>query len=184
MSSTQRFPSQQLKQLRANVTLISTTLKNLTAAVQVLSDTLSGVNVSNATSLNPHFNTVTAGDLYYLDNGGSALSVETQLATKADTSTLPTLYVSKSNPTVSGTLNIGTNNISFTDPNGITQYIDKYMLQSLCTNYTIWKTSYPTIDLTPYVTNTSLTTTLISYAKSTDLNAYVSNTSLTTTLGA
>ena len=108
--------------------------------------------------------------------------METQLATKAETSTLPTLYVSKSNPTVSGTLNIGTNTISFTDPNGITQNIDKYMLQSLCTNYTIWKTSYPTIDLTPYVTNTSLTTTLGSYAKSTDLNAYVSNTSLTTTL--
>ena len=69
MSSTQRFPSQQLKQLRADVTLISTTLKNLTAAVQVLSDTLSGVNVSTATSLNPHFNTVTAGDLYYLNQG-------------------------------------------------------------------------------------------------------------------
>ena len=113
MSCTQRFPSQQLKQLRADVTLISNTLKNLTAAVQVLSDTLSGVNVSTATSLNPHFNTVTAGDLYYLDNGGNALSVETQLATKADTSTLPTLYVSKSNPTVSGTLNIGTNNNKF-----------------------------------------------------------------------
>ena len=116
MSSTQRFPSQQLKQLRADITLISTTLKNLTAAVQVLSDTLSGVNVSTATSLNPHFNTVTAGDLYYLDNGGTALSVETQLATKADqatvvtqlaskadTSTLPNLHVSKSNPSISGT---------------------------------------------------------------------------------
>ena len=107
MSSTQRFPSQQLKQLRADVTLISTTLKNLTAAVQVLSDTLSGVNVSTATSLNPHFNTVTAGDLYYLDNGGTALSVETQLASKADTSTLPTLYVSKSNPSIKQYIDYG-----------------------------------------------------------------------------
>ena len=82
MSSTQRFPSQQLKQLRADVTLISTTLKNVTAAVQALSDTLSGVNVSNATTLNPHFNTVTAGDLYCLDKQGTAPSVESELSTK------------------------------------------------------------------------------------------------------
>ena len=91
------------------MTLISTTLKNLTAAVQVLSDTLSSVNVSNATVLNPHFKTVTAGDLYYLDKGGNALSVET-------------LFVSKTNPSISGTLNIGVNNISFTTLTGYTQY--------------------------------------------------------------
>ena len=42
MSSTQRFPTQQLKQLRADLTLIATALKNLTASVQLLSDTLSG----------------------------------------------------------------------------------------------------------------------------------------------
>ena len=40
MSSTQRFPTQQLKQLRADLTLIATTIKNLTASVQLLSDTL------------------------------------------------------------------------------------------------------------------------------------------------
>ena len=90
MSSTQRFPSQQLKQLRADLTLISTTLKNLTAAVQVLSDTLSGVNVSNATTLNPHFNTVTAGDLYYLDN---ALKVESELSTKPDLAYVTSSFV-------------------------------------------------------------------------------------------
>ena len=53
MSSTQRFPTQQLKELRADLTLIATTLKNLTTSVQLLSDTLSGVSVSNATTLNP-----------------------------------------------------------------------------------------------------------------------------------
>ena len=107
MSLALRFPSQQLKQLRADVTIISTILKNLTAAVQVLSDTLSGVNVSHATSLNPHFNTVTAGDLYYLGKDGNALSVESELNTKANQDALPSVFVSKTNPSISGTLNIG-----------------------------------------------------------------------------
>ena len=124
MSSTQRFPSQQLKQLRADVTLSSTTLKNLTAAVQVLSDTLSGVNVSNATTLNPHFNTVTAGDLYYLDKLVNALSVESELSTKAEQATSSALFVSKTNPSISGTMNIAAYNITFTDPNGYTQSIN------------------------------------------------------------
>ena len=82
MSSTQRFPTQQLKQLRADLTLIATTLKNLTTSVQLLSDTLIGVSVNNATKLNPTFNTVTAGDLYYLNNNGAATSVETVLDQK------------------------------------------------------------------------------------------------------
>ena len=58
MSSTQRFPTQQLKQLRADLTVAANTLKTLTATAQILSDTLSGVTMSNATTLNPHFNTV------------------------------------------------------------------------------------------------------------------------------
>ena len=44
-----------------------------TTAVQELNDTLSGVNVSNAATLSPHFNTVTAGDFYRLDKDGNAL---------------------------------------------------------------------------------------------------------------
>ena len=59
MSSTQRFPTQQLKQLRADLTLIATTLKNLTASVQLLSDTVSGVNIDNASTLNPTFKVIT-----------------------------------------------------------------------------------------------------------------------------
>ena len=57
---TQRFPTHQLKQLIADLTVIVNTVKNLTATVQVLSDTLSGVSVSNATTpdLSPKFNTV------------------------------------------------------------------------------------------------------------------------------
>ena len=93
MSSTQRFPTQQLKQLRAYLTLIANTLKTLTATVQILSDTLSGVNISNATTLNPHFNTVTAGDLYCLDTNSNAVSVKTELSTKANLTTVALLLV-------------------------------------------------------------------------------------------
>ena len=113
--------SQQLKQLRADLTLTSTTLKNLTAAVQVLSDTVSGVNVGNATTLNPHVNIVTVGDLYCLDKDGNALSIESELSTKADQCVLSTLFVSKSNPSIRGALNIGTYSISFTNSSGYTQ---------------------------------------------------------------
>ena len=88
MSCTQRFLTQQLKQLRAHLTVVVNTLKTLTATVQVLSDTLSGLNISNATTLNPHFNTVTAGDLYCLDTNGNAVSVETELSTKANLTTV------------------------------------------------------------------------------------------------
>ena len=104
MSSTQRFPTQQLKQLRADLTLIATTLKNLTASVQLLSDTLSGVSVSNATTLNPTFNTVPAGDLYHLDKDGTAISVETALLNKPDLLSLNNIFVSKSSPSFEGTL--------------------------------------------------------------------------------
>ena len=113
MSSTQRFPTQQLKQLRADLTLISTALQNLVATVQLLNDTLSGVSVSNATTLNPTFNTVTAGDLYDLNNNGVATSVETVLDQKADQVSIASNYVNKTTPTFSGTLNIGVNSINF-----------------------------------------------------------------------
>ena len=182
MSSTQRFPTQQLKQLRADLTLIATTLKNLTTSVQLLSDTLSGVSVSNATTLNPTFNTVTAGDLYYLDNNGVATSVETTLSNKADTTTLSTNYVSKSYPTFSGTLNIGVNSINFTNTSNNTHTIDRTILESLYNNYSLWKTSFPTVDLSPYVTATSLSSTLGSYVLSTTLSNYITSSSLTTTL--
>ena len=78
MSSTQRFPTQQLKQLRADLTVVANTLKTLTAmhTVQMLSDTLSGMTMSNATTPYPHFNTVTVGDLYCLDRDGNAVRTE------------------------------------------------------------------------------------------------------------
>jgi len=102
--------------------------------------------------------------------------------------TFPTVdltpYATKANATFSTDITLGSNGIVFTNPSAVSRTLSPTILEALYTNYTIWKTSYPTIDLTPYVTNTSLTTTLGSYAKSTDLNAYVSNTSLTTTLGS
>ena len=122
MSSTQRFPTQQLKQWRADLTLIATTLKNLTASVQLLSDTLSGASVSNATTLNPTFNTVTAGDLYYLDKNGTAISVETTLSNKADSLALYNIFVSQASPIFQGPLQIGVNSLSFTKINGNTHY--------------------------------------------------------------
>ena len=61
--------------------------------------------------------------------------------------------------------------------------IDRTILESLYTNYSLWKTSFPVVDLTPYVTTTSLTTALGSITKTTDLSASVTPTSLTTTLG-
>ena len=166
--------------MRADLTVIANTLKTLTATVQVLSDTLSGLNISNATTLNPHFNTVTAGDLYCLDTNGSAVSVETELATKASQAYVASSFVSKTNPIINGTLTIGPNAISFQTLAGNTYSITNSMLESLYTNYNIWKTSYPTVDLSPYVTRVSLTTTL----GSTNLNAYVTTASLTTTLGS
>ena len=104
MSSTQRLPTQQLKQLRADLTVVANTLKTLTATVQILSDTLSGLNISNATTLNPHFNTVTAGDLYCFDKDGNAVSVETEFSTKANLTTVASSFVSKTNPIINGTL--------------------------------------------------------------------------------
>ena len=160
MSSTQRFPTQQLKQLRADLTLIATTLKNLTTSVQLLSDTLSGVSVSNATTLSPTFNTVTAGDFYYLDKDGTAISVETTLSNKADTLALYNVFVSKSSPSFQGTLQIGVNNLGFTNINGNTHYLDNIILETLYNNYSLWKTTFPTVDLTSYVTTTGLNSTL------------------------
>ena len=55
------------------------------------------------------------------------------------------------------------------------------MLEALYTGSTTWITASA---LSPYVTNTSLTTTLGSYALSTTLNNYVTTSSLTTTLGS
>ena len=142
MSSTQRFPTQQLKQLRADLTLIATTLKNLTTSVQLLSDTLSGVSVSNATTLNSTFNTVTAGDLYYLDKDGTAISVETALLNKPDQSSLINTFIIKSSPSFQGTLQIGVNSLGFTNTNGNTHYIDKIILETLYNNYSLWKTTF------------------------------------------
>ena len=74
--------------------MVANTLKTLTATLQVLSDTLSGLNISHATTLNPHFNTVTAGDLYFLDTNGDAVSVETELSTKASQTYVSSSFVS------------------------------------------------------------------------------------------
>jgi len=120
--------------------------------VQVLSDTLSGLNISNAPTLNPHFNTVTGGDLYFLDTNGNAISVETELSTKANQTTVASSFVSKTNPIINGTLTIGSNAISFQTLAGNTYYINNSMLESLYTNYNSWKTTFPVVDLTPYVT--------------------------------
>ena len=84
--------------------MVANTLKTLTATVQVLSDTLSGLNISNATTLNPHFNTLTAGDLYCLNRDGNAVSVETGLSNKADQTYVSSSFVSKTNPIINGTL--------------------------------------------------------------------------------
>ena len=90
--------------------------------MQLLSDTLSGASVSNATTLNPTFNTVTAGDLYYLDKNGTAISVESTLGDKADTLALYDVFVTKSSPSFQGPLQIGVNSLSFTNINGNTLY--------------------------------------------------------------
>ena len=107
--------------------------------MQLLSDTLSGVSVNNTTTLSPTFNTATARDLYYLDATGTAISVETQLGLKADQSLLTSSYVSESSPSFSGPLNIGVNSMN----------IDRTILESLYTNYYLWKTAFPAVDLTP-----------------------------------
>ena len=135
MSSTQRFPTQQLKQLRADLTVVANTLKTLTATVQVLSDTLSGLNISNATTLNPHFNTVTAGDLHCLNTNDDPVSVETELSTKANQSCVVSSFVSKTTPVMNGTLTIGSTAVSFQTLAGNTYYINNIMLESLYTNY-------------------------------------------------
>ena len=139
-----------------------------------------------------------------MDTNGNAVSVEIELSTKANLTTVASSFVSKTNPII--TLTIGSNAISFQTLAGNTSYINNIMLESLYTNYNIWKTSFPIVDLSPYVTTTglapalgsyvkttdltphvttvSLTTTLGTSARSTDLNSYVSSTALTTTLGA
>ena len=125
------------------------TLKTLTATGQVLSDTWSGLNISNTTTLNPHFNTVTAGNLYCLDKYGNATSVETERSIKVGQICVASSFVSKTNPSISGTLNIGLYNISFTTLARNTYYITNSMLESLYTNNNICKTSFPTLDLPP-----------------------------------
>ena len=60
--------------------------------------------MSNATTLTPHFNTVTAEDLCYLDKVGNVFSIESELAKKSDQAVLPNLFVCKTNPSVSGTV--------------------------------------------------------------------------------
>ena len=56
-------------------------MKQLVASVQLLSDTISGVNINTAATLN-------------LDGNGVAISVETQLDLKEDQATyIPTLSV-------------------------------------------------------------------------------------------
>ena len=137
--------------------------------------------MGNATALNPTFSTVTAGDLDYLDTTGNAVnvSVETQLGTL--TSTMSSC-VSKNVPIFNGTPSIGMNSINLTNVGGYTHTIDRTILESLYTNCSLWKTSYPVVDLSPYVTTASLTSTLGNYVLSTALTSNVTSTSLTTTM--
>ena len=93
--------------------------------------------MSNATTRNPTFNTVTAGDLYYLDKNGTAISVETTLGNKPDTLTLNNIFVTKSSPIFQGTLQFGVNSLSFTNTQGNTHYIDNIILETLYNNYSL-----------------------------------------------
>ena len=53
-------------------------------------------------------------------------------------------------------MKIGVNNINFTNTSGVTHTIDRTILESLYTSYSLWKTSFPVVDLSPYVTTTEL----------------------------
>ena len=45
------------------------------------------------------------------------------------------------------------NSINFTIPSGVTHSTYTTILESLCTNYSLWKISFPDVDLSAHVTN-------------------------------
>ena len=54
--------------------------------------------MNNATALNSTFNTVTAGDLYYLDKKGVTISVETERIKKSDLYSISAILVNRVAP--------------------------------------------------------------------------------------
>ena len=56
---------------------------------------------------------------------------------------------------------------------GVTHTLDRVILESLYTNYASWKTTIPTVDLTPYASKTYVDTALMYYATTVDVQNYM-----------
>ena len=62
--------------------------------------------MNKAPALNQTFNTVTAGDLYYLDGKGNEVSVKTALDSKRHQFFSTTTFVNRVDPSIAGTLKV------------------------------------------------------------------------------
>ena len=56
----------------------------------------------------------------------------------------------KSGGTFTGNISLGTYSLNFVNTSGTTHTLDRVILESMYTNYASWKTTFPTVDLTPY----------------------------------
>ena len=90
--------------------------------------------------------------------GSSAQS--TCLNSNASSTSLTTAlgnYIPKSGGVFTGIIALSTYSIHFINTSGVTHTIDRVILEILYTNYASWKTTFPTLDLIPYVTKANAT---------------------------